>query len=897
MSTKETKIRVRNAFNAMKALGINEIKVKPVLKSLLKLYDKNWELIEEENYRALADAIFEKEEADAEVAEHSKKNMDSEAAEHSKKTVSNEEFEERTQATEESPRPLKRLRRKYQDGQSSSPAAPSPSGPRMPLLIPKDEPSELPESCTPPLNASQGAVESHQPITENTRADPQLLRKKKGKQPISPKSLVVHDPSPPTGGGSSPHKMMLRDRGNGSVPPQIISKGKRCVPESSPNAACPNETTVEADTVHKRKSIAKQQLLVPKDEPVTDDMPDLAVPLAVTHPDPSTGGDSSDRNGTIREDNDSLEPSVEKERTDGTIIQNGATSNGELAVTSDQRSSIIEIASSPSGEVKLSFSCDLALAKHDFEMPSIETVIKLVEDKCNRSYKSFDPNFSVMDLMKEMCQCFLNLKSGSSSEAPVTMDATPNTDMLIKSSAMDTFDARGQLSSSFSLQVDAEATLPKASVVTPCDGIADGSHLKKRVGEDDSKMDIENTVICAESTLPKALVVAPCDGIADGSHLNKRDDGDNNRMNIENSVICAEESNNLSLVVAHQPQVTPEMIVSLHDVFDVAKGQENVVITLVNEVNNECPPSFCYIPQNVVFQNAFVNFSLARIGNSNCCSTCFGDCLSLSTPCTCSHEIVGEFAYTIDGLVKEELLEQYISMNLDQKKRCQFFCKECPLERSRSEDYVEPCKGHLVRKFIKECWWKCGCTKQCGNRVVQRGVTRNLQVFMTPEGKGWGLRTVEDLPKGAFVCEYVGEVLTNAELFDRVSRSPKGKKHSYPVLLDAGWGDKEVLKDEEALCLDSTNCGNVSRFINHRCYDSNLVEIPVEVETPEHHYYRVALFTTREVKAMEELTWDYGIDFDDQDHPIKAFDCQCGSKFCRNMKRSRSRAARRALLC
>lgn len=87
---------------------------------------------------------------------------------------------------------------------------------------------------------------------------------------------------------------------------------------------------------------------------------------------------------------------------------------------------------------------------------------------------------------------------------------------------------------------------------------------------------------------------------------------------------------------------------------------------------------------------------------------------------------------------------------------------------------------------------------------------------MTPEGKGWGLRTVEDLPKGAFVCEYVGEILTNGELFDRVLRSPKSKKHSYPVLLDAGWDAKEVLKDEEALCLDSTYCGNVARFINHR---------------------------------------------------------------------------------
>lgn len=43
----------------MKALGIEEAQIKPVLKNLLALYDKKWDLIAEDNYRALADAIFE----------------------------------------------------------------------------------------------------------------------------------------------------------------------------------------------------------------------------------------------------------------------------------------------------------------------------------------------------------------------------------------------------------------------------------------------------------------------------------------------------------------------------------------------------------------------------------------------------------------------------------------------------------------------------------------------------------------------------------------------------------------------------------------------------------------------------------------------------------------------
>lgn len=78
---------------------------------------------------------------------------------------------------------------------------------------------------------------------------------------------------------------------------------------------------------------------------------------------------------------------------------------------------------------------------------------------------------------------------------------------------------------------------------------------------------------------------------------------------------------------------------------------------------------------------------------------------------------------------------------------------------------------------------------------------------------------------------------------------------------------------------------------------------------------QIALFTTRKVDAMEELTWvrggfasiwyvinvclasssnfqmpmlfqDYGIDFNDCDHdsghPMKPFHCLCGSPFCRD---------------
>ncbi|XP_017215213.1 probable inactive histone-lysine N-methyltransferase SUVR2 [Daucus carota subsp. sativus] len=323
---------------------------------------------------------------------------------------------------------------------------------------------------------------------------------------------------------------------------------------------------------------------------------------------------------------------------------------------------------------------------------------------------------------------------------------------------------------------------------------------------------------------------------------------------------------------------------------DITKGEESRKISMVNEINSERQPAFNYIPKNVTYRGAYVKFLLSRISDDNCCSSCVGDCLSQEIPCACTGETGGLFAYRPGGLLKEDFLEKCILMNQNLSPNL-FYCEDCPLLRSEDSRVSGTCNGHVVRNFIKECWYKCGCSKGCGNRVVQRGITANLQVFMTPGEKGWGLRTLENLPKGAFVCEYVGEIVTNSELYDRNKQSA-GEKHTYPVLLDSDWGSEGVLKDEEALCLDATYYGNIARFINHRCGDANMVEVPVEIETPDHHYYHVAFFTSREVTADEELTWDYGIDFGDTNHPIKAFKCCCGSKLCRQYKkRKRTRSS------
>nr|XP_011457368.1 PREDICTED: histone-lysine N-methyltransferase SUVR4-like [Fragaria vesca subsp. vesca] len=324
---------------------------------------------------------------------------------------------------------------------------------------------------------------------------------------------------------------------------------------------------------------------------------------------------------------------------------------------------------------------------------------------------------------------------------------------------------------------------------------------------------------------------------------------------------------------------------NISNIDDITRGEERFTISLENGRNVELT-TFFYIAQNLIYNKASVSFTLASISDEDCCSECYGDCLTSSVPCLCVIANGGECAYTPGGVVKEKFLEECISKKHEPKEHPQFYCKKCPLEKLENGKSSVACKGHLLRRFIKECWCKCGCMRSCGNRIVQKGIAVKLQVFWTTEGKGWGLRTLEALPRGAFVCEYVGEVLTIGELHERNLPSV-GKEHSYPVLLDADWDSQDMLKDEKALCLDTTVYGNVARFINHRCSDATLVEIPVEVETPDRHYYHVALFTTRDVGAMEELTWDYGIAFNDHDYHVNPFQCVCGSPFCRDRNDSK----------
>ena len=161
-------------------------------------------------------------------------------------------------------------------------------------------------------------------------------------------------------------------------------------------------------------------------------------------------------------------------------------------------------------------------------------------------------------------------------------------------------------------------------------------------------------------------------------------------------------------------------------------------------------------------------------------------------------------------------------------------------------------------------WCNCGAGPgQCGNRQIGlRQGTVKVQPFME-EGMGWGLKVSEDVRAGQLIREYVGEVLTEQMLADRMEDHAKTNPNDVNMY---------VMELEFGLYLDARQKGNVSRFINHSCSPNcELQKWSVQGVT------RIGIFAVKDVAAGTALSYDY--QFDTREHA--RFRCQCGAPACR----------------
>ena len=84
-------------------------------------------------------------------------------------------------------------------------------------------------------------------------------------------------------------------------------------------------------------------------------------------------------------------------------------------------------------------------------------------------------------------------------------------------------------------------------------------------------------------------------------------------------------------------------------------------------------------------------------------------------------------------------------------------------QMNTSVGYHERRLNDLVMTGIFECNPRCKCDCRCANRVVQNGVTVRLQLFKTSNGKGWGVRCLDDVAQGTFISSYVGHLLSEEQ--------------------------------------------------------------------------------------------------------------------------------------
>uniref|UniRef100_A0A915LM91 Pre-SET domain-containing protein n=1 Tax=Meloidogyne javanica TaxID=6303 RepID=A0A915LM91_MELJA len=245
---------------------------------------------------------------------------------------------------------------------------------------------------------------------------------------------------------------------------------------------------------------------------------------------------------------------------------------------------------------------------------------------------------------------------------------------------------------------------------------------------------------------------------------------------------------NLSIdMFTFDPQVNPEIRIKLANVVleDFTSGQEAIPIPLVNAVENAPLPDMIYRPRRTGIKrmepggNKLVEESISPFFCTGC--TCIDDCTSDNCECR---------QLTIEA-------QNQLSESL-----------KVPKSSPKGYNHRRLENKHI--SGIYECNSNCKCNRlTCFNRVVQQDLQIPLSMFMTAD-KGWGVRTLVDIPEGTFVCTYAGELIdeevadslqndiyfADLDLIDVVEREKRQQGIDY--ITDEGYGDDEVSETQKS---------------------------------------------------------------------------------------------------
>lgn len=133
---------------------------------------------------------------------------------------------------------------------------------------------------------------------------------------------------------------------------------------------------------------------------------------------------------------------------------------------------------------------------------------------------------------------------------------------------------------------------------------------------------------------------------------------------------------------------------------------------------------------------------------------------------------------------------------------------------------------------------------------------------------GNGMFALVDIPAGTRLIEYRGQRMTHRQA-DRLYDGSTETGHTFLFTLN------------ERYIIDANVGGNDARWINHGC-EPNCEAVLVEAEGRDRRADRVFIESKRDIRAGEELTYNYGIVLEErQTARLKAiWACRCGAPHC-----------------
>lgn len=138
---------------------------------------------------------------------------------------------------------------------------------------------------------------------------------------------------------------------------------------------------------------------------------------------------------------------------------------------------------------------------------------------------------------------------------------------------------------------------------------------------------------------------------------------------------------------------------------------------------------------------------------------------------------------------------------------------------------------------------------------------------------GKGVFALVDIPRGTRIIEYKGERISWEQALERHPHDPENPNHTFFFDID----DRVI---------DGGRQGNSARWINHSC-GPNCVAQQVGGDGNG----RVFIHAKRDIRAGEELFYDYGLIIDAKltKKLREAYKCLCGSRRCRGTLLASSR--------